>query len=115
MSDLTLSFEPQAKAKIDLALLEPCLSTFMVDLRVESEADFIASMANYQRIRYLSPTSASAAELKQAASDYVAVVKHRPYQRGRIELIYYLQEQSISHDYHRYGNLGLKGSKLPEN
>jgi RHH-type proline utilization regulon transcriptional repressor/proline dehydrogenase/delta 1-pyrroline-5-carboxylate dehydrogenase len=27
---------------------------------------------------------------------------------GRIELLWYLREQSISHDYHRYGNLGRR-------
>jgi acyl-CoA reductase-like NAD-dependent aldehyde dehydrogenase len=27
---------------------------------------------------------------------------------GRIELLWYLTEQSISHDYHRYGNLGAR-------
>ena len=25
---------------------------------------------------------------------------------GRIELLWYLREQSVSDDYHRYGNLG---------
>jgi RHH-type proline utilization regulon transcriptional repressor/proline dehydrogenase/delta 1-pyrroline-5-carboxylate dehydrogenase len=25
---------------------------------------------------------------------------------GRIELLHYIQEQSVSHNYHRYGNLG---------
>ena len=25
---------------------------------------------------------------------------------GRVELLWYIEEQSISHDYHRYGNLG---------
>ena len=27
---------------------------------------------------------------------------------GRIELLWYVREQSISHDYHRYGNLGAR-------
>ncbi|MFM8890527.1 MAG: aldehyde dehydrogenase family protein, partial [Planctomycetia bacterium] len=27
---------------------------------------------------------------------------------GRVELLWYLREQSISHDYHRYGNLGRR-------
>jgi RHH-type proline utilization regulon transcriptional repressor/proline dehydrogenase/delta 1-pyrroline-5-carboxylate dehydrogenase len=28
---------------------------------------------------------------------------------GRIELLHYLREQTVSSDYHRYGNLGLRG------
>ncbi len=27
---------------------------------------------------------------------------------GRVELLWYLSEQSISHNYHRYGNLGVR-------
>ena len=30
---------------------------------------------------------------------------------GRIELLWYVREQSISNDYHRYGNLGGRGSE----
>jgi RHH-type proline utilization regulon transcriptional repressor/proline dehydrogenase/delta 1-pyrroline-5-carboxylate dehydrogenase len=30
---------------------------------------------------------------------------------GRIELLWYLREQSISHDYHRYGNLGRRAAE----
>ena len=31
---------------------------------------------------------------------------------GRVELLWYLREQSISHDYHRYGNLGRRAGEL---
>jgi RHH-type proline utilization regulon transcriptional repressor/proline dehydrogenase/delta 1-pyrroline-5-carboxylate dehydrogenase len=31
---------------------------------------------------------------------------------GRIELLWYLREQSISFDYHRYGNLGRRAGEL---
>jgi RHH-type proline utilization regulon transcriptional repressor/proline dehydrogenase/delta 1-pyrroline-5-carboxylate dehydrogenase len=30
---------------------------------------------------------------------------------GRVELLWYLREQSISHDYHRYGNLGRRAAE----
>ena len=30
---------------------------------------------------------------------------------GRLELLWYLREQSISTDYHRYGNLGLRADE----
>ena len=30
-------------------------------------------------------------------------------QSGRVELLHYVQEQSVSSDYHRYGNLGIRG------
>jgi RHH-type proline utilization regulon transcriptional repressor/proline dehydrogenase/delta 1-pyrroline-5-carboxylate dehydrogenase len=28
---------------------------------------------------------------------------------GRLELLQYLQEQAVSNNYHRYGNLGERG------
>ena len=31
---------------------------------------------------------------------------------GRIELLWYLREQSISDDYHRYGNLGDRRNEV---
>ena len=30
---------------------------------------------------------------------------------GRIELLWYVQEQSISFDYHRYGNIGARAGE----
>jgi RHH-type proline utilization regulon transcriptional repressor/proline dehydrogenase/delta 1-pyrroline-5-carboxylate dehydrogenase len=30
---------------------------------------------------------------------------------GRLELLWYLREQSISTDYHRYGNLGARADE----
>ncbi|MBC8326461.1 MAG: hypothetical protein H8E27_12630 [Verrucomicrobia subdivision 3 bacterium] len=30
---------------------------------------------------------------------------------GRLELLWYVEEQSLSHDYHRYGNLGARGNE----
>jgi len=37
------------------------------------------------------------------------IVRQKPMMEGRLELLNYLQEQSISHSYHRYGNLGARG------
>lgn len=36
-------------------------------------------------------------------------------EEGRIELLWYLREQSISHDYHRYGNLGSRVDETRRN
>ena len=30
---------------------------------------------------------------------------------GRLEMLWYLREQSVSTDYHRYGNLGLRANE----
>jgi len=31
---------------------------------------------------------------------------------GRLELLWYVREQSISTDYHRYGNLGMRADEV---
>jgi len=31
---------------------------------------------------------------------------------GRVELLWYLREQSVSHVYHRYGNLGIRADEV---
>ena len=46
-------------------------------------------------------------EVRRAVGDSGIYVADAPVlAEGRIELLWYLREQSISHDYHRYGNLG---------
>ena len=37
---------------------------------------------------------------------YANISRHIPLAEGRIEMLRYLQEQSLSIDYHRYGNFG---------
>ena len=46
-----------------------------------------------------------AAFQKEAIEQAVHFYTHKPVPFGRIELLNYLTEQSISHNYHRYGNL----------
>ena len=38
----------------------------------------------------------------------IFIVRHRPMMGGRLELLNYFEEQSISHSYHRYGNIGIR-------
>ena len=45
--------------------------------------------------------------IRAAASASLQYIADTPVSRhGRIELLWYVREQSISHIYHRYGNLG---------
>ncbi len=39
------------------------------------------------------------------------VVSARVSAEGRLEMLWYLREQSISTDYHRYGNLGIRADE----
>ncbi len=71
-------------------------------------ADQIRAMPPHahERIRF-SASDRVPQELRRAAAESAAYLADQPVLgHGRIELIWYLREQSISFDYHRYGNLG---------
>ncbi|CAN5793836.1 bifunctional proline dehydrogenase/L-glutamate gamma-semialdehyde dehydrogenase [soil metagenome] len=61
-----------------------------------------------ERIRFASPGSVPTVVRAAAAAKGVYLADEPVLAEGRIELLWYLREQSISHDYHRYGNLGSR-------
>ena len=63
------------------------------------------------RLRYASPDRVPMAVRRAVMDRYVHVADTPVCAEGRIELMWYVQEQSISSDYHRYGNLGLRASE----
>ncbi len=62
------------------------------------------------RLRYAAPDRVPALVHRAAAEagHYIAATPVLPV--GRIELLWYLREQSLSIDYHRYGNLGRRAA-----
>ena len=84
-------------------LLEKFWRLHQISFRVETEDAWLASLHSFQRLRILSQPSL--AFYQAAAKAYKPWISHKPYQDGRLELPFYLQEQSISFTYHRYGNL----------
>lgn len=62
------------------------------------------------RVRTIEP--GSAALFKAAAESTTYVADDPVMANGRLELLHYLREVSISIDYHRYGNLGLREGEL---
>jgi RHH-type proline utilization regulon transcriptional repressor/proline dehydrogenase/delta 1-pyrroline-5-carboxylate dehydrogenase len=64
-----------------------------------------------ERVRYAAPGRVPH-EIRTAASESFVYAADAPVSaEGRIELLWYLREQSISHDYHRYGNLGARSEE----
>ncbi|MBI4324253.1 MAG: proline dehydrogenase, partial [Chloroflexi bacterium] len=63
------------------------------------------------RVRYASPERVPAAVLEAAGQAGLCVASRPVLMEGRVDLLWYLQEQSISIDYHRYGNLGLRANE----
>ncbi|MEM9644004.1 MAG: bifunctional proline dehydrogenase/L-glutamate gamma-semialdehyde dehydrogenase [Planctomycetota bacterium] len=65
-----------------------------------------------QRLRCL---SAPTPEIRQACGKaFVTLIVEPVVDEGGIECLRYLNEQSISYDYHRYGNLGRRAPDDPE-
>ncbi|HOC91113.1 MAG TPA: proline dehydrogenase family protein [bacterium] len=58
------------------------------------------------RIRYAAPDRAPILILSAAAETGLCVARTPVMMDGRIELVWHMREQSVSNNYHRYGNLG---------
>lgn len=75
-----------------------------MSLRLESKEDFINTMSTYERVRACSE-NLSDAVYQKAAELGLCIIDSTPLAEGRIELLHYLKEQSISFEYHRYGSI----------
>jgi RHH-type proline utilization regulon transcriptional repressor/proline dehydrogenase/delta 1-pyrroline-5-carboxylate dehydrogenase len=63
------------------------------------------------RVRYAKPERVPA-KIRSAAAQSLQYVADAPVlANGRIELLWYMREQSIAHVYHRYGNLGIRADE----
>jgi RHH-type proline utilization regulon transcriptional repressor/proline dehydrogenase/delta 1-pyrroline-5-carboxylate dehydrogenase len=81
-----------------------------IDESDECLADAICS-GQVARVRYASPDRVPPI-IRQAAANALQYVADTPVStNGRVELLWYLREQSISHVYHRYGNLGERAGE----
>ncbi len=80
--------------------------TKKVKFRYQSDEQLIAGLPEIKRIRYASPSRVPPSIYKAAAETGFYISAANVLMEGRIELLQYVQSQSISHNYHRYGNLG---------
>jgi len=82
-----------------------------IEFVVESDASLARTLGFGDRIRYAAPDRVPV-RIRRAATGVVATIADEPVlSEGRIELLWYLREQSISWDYHRYGNLGVRAAE----
>jgi len=63
------------------------------------------------RVRYAAAERVPTAIRLAAAESAIYIADEPVLPRGRIELPWYLEEQSLSHNYHRYGNLGARSEE----
>ena len=103
----------------DVTLLEALTEPWAGDIEFVEETDAQLAQAirerRTDRVRYAAPERVSL-EVLQAGNEAGGIVLGVPVSgEGRLELLWYVHEQSISTDYHRYGNLGLRaGEKRAE-
>ncbi len=83
----------------------------------ESDGDLAQLLreGHVDRLRYARPERVPLTLRMAAALDGQYIVDTPVSPHGRVELLWYFQEQSLSHVYHRYGNLGARsGEKRAE-
>jgi RHH-type proline utilization regulon transcriptional repressor/proline dehydrogenase/delta 1-pyrroline-5-carboxylate dehydrogenase len=83
-----------------------------IELVEQADAEIMSLLARPEvRIRYAARDRVSA-EVRRAAAAVGQRIANVPVvAAGRIKLLWYLREQSISHDYRRYGNLGCRAGE----
>lgn len=84
-----------------------------IEFVTETDAQLARAMISHQtdRVRYAAPARVPL-EIRRAAADTLQYIADMPpVAHGRIELLWYFQEQSLSVVYHRYGNLGQRASE----
>jgi RHH-type proline utilization regulon transcriptional repressor/proline dehydrogenase/delta 1-pyrroline-5-carboxylate dehydrogenase len=79
----------------------------------ETDAELAQAIRDGQvdRVRYAAPDRASPEVLHAGNAANGCIVSTRVSAEGRLELLWYVREQSISTDYHRYGNLGVRADE----
>ena len=111
---VTVSVPPELESK-EVSLLEKATESWAgaIEFVEETDAQLIEVMKGHQadRVRYAAHNRVPESVLKAAAEAWECVVSVPVSAEGRLELLWYFHEQSISVDYHRYGNLGVRSGE----
>jgi RHH-type proline utilization regulon transcriptional repressor/proline dehydrogenase/delta 1-pyrroline-5-carboxylate dehydrogenase len=80
----------------------------------ESEDDIAQGLreGRLERLRYAAADRVPFIVRTAAAAAGKYIADERVSSHGRVELLWYFQEQSLTHVYHRYGNLGARGHEV---
>jgi RHH-type proline utilization regulon transcriptional repressor/proline dehydrogenase/delta 1-pyrroline-5-carboxylate dehydrogenase len=111
---VVVSHAPEASEAV-LQLLERTTQAWAggIEFLEQSDDQLITALRQnaVERIRATPATPVSEALLRAAAERCVHVASDPVLAAGRVELLWHLREQSLSHDYHRYGNLGARAGE----
>jgi len=102
-------------ASSTLAVLEKLTAEWagQIEFLEESDVEFFQAieLRLVSRIRFLANEPVAESLLRAANRHHVYVADQPVSEVGAIELLRYVMEQSISFDYHRYGNLGSRSNE----
>jgi len=118
-AEIILSCNPadiqSSKLASALDFIEVKLQSWETDIIHKSESDesLAEAITNglSDRIRYGGRERVPQVVREAAAKTGLFIADAKVLPQGRIELLWYVQEQSISHSYHRYGNLGFRSEE----
>jgi RHH-type proline utilization regulon transcriptional repressor/proline dehydrogenase/delta 1-pyrroline-5-carboxylate dehydrogenase len=98
-----------------ISLLEELTESWAGAIEFVEESDEQLALAiragQTDRLRFAAPERVPLAVLTAGNEAGGCIVSTPVSGEGRLEMLWYLREQSISTDYHRYGNLGLRASE----
>lgn len=98
-----------------IAALERLTQQWAADLEFieETEEELAEAIWSGQvdRVRYAGHIEVPACIRTAARDQFVYIATDPVTQHGRIELLWYVREQSLCIDYHRYGNLGFRAEE----
>lgn len=98
-----------------LSVLEALTREWAADLEFveESDDELVQAIREGQvdRVRFASPDNVPLSIRKAAEERFIYIADTPVSPSGRIELLWYVREQSLCVDYHRYGNLGFRATE----
>ncbi|MBM4094731.1 MAG: aldehyde dehydrogenase family protein, partial [Planctomycetes bacterium] len=71
----------------------------------------VARLHHTDRLRYADPRRVPAVVREAVIDNGIFIADAPVLMQGRLELLWYVREQSVCHDYHRYGNLGIRSDE----
>jgi RHH-type proline utilization regulon transcriptional repressor/proline dehydrogenase/delta 1-pyrroline-5-carboxylate dehydrogenase len=111
---ITVSYEDDASMPI-VELIDRLTDDWAGQIEFVDESDEQLATAlregDTHRIRYGAPDRVPLV-VREAAAEVAQYIADAPVSdEGRVELLWYIEEQSISANYHRYGNLGERSAE----
>ncbi len=109
--DFTISIDKNIKIKEFLEKNYKSLFRGNSHIVIEDDIRFSKNLNKYERIIYSKTTQIPHIVYEESSKNGVFIVRQKPLLEGRLELLNYFIEQSISYSYHRYGNIGIRAKK----